>query len=142
MLTSLEGIAPAPVDTAPLADPAERVRLTSAARNAIVTIAELWALTDYEAAVLFGFSRRTWHRIKSGNFSTFNQDQLTRASLAIGLFGALETAFSQSISRDWVKIRRDDPNYVGLTPLEVMVKYGIPGMIAVRNHADAIGAAT
>ncbi len=141
MNASLKDIVPVTIDTVRLADPAERVRLTPAARNAIVTIAEFWALTAHEAAVVFGLSRRTWQRIKNGTFSTFNQDQMTRASLMIGLFGALEIAFSQPLSRDWVKIRREDPDYAGQTPLEVMIKYGIPAMLAVRNHAEAIRAA-
>ena len=59
---------PGPPPVAPnLADPTTRLRLTPAAIDGILKLAEIWRLTSVEACALLGdISERTWFRMKKG----------------------------------------------------------------------------
>lgn len=123
-----------------LADPSTRERLTPAAVDAMVRLAEIWRLTSAEVCALLGdVSERTWFRMKKGGWSgALSQDTLTRISALLGIFKGLRLLFSEPLSDEWVRLPNKGPLYGGRRPLEAMIEGGIPKMLEVRRHIDAL----
>jgi hypothetical protein len=131
------GPPPAPVN---LADAATRERLTPAAVDAAVRLAGIWRLTSAEICALLGdVSERTWFRMKKGEWSgTLSQDTLTRISALVGIFKGLRLLFSEPLADEWVRLANTGPLYGGRCPRDAMIEGGIPAMLAVRGHIDAL----
>lgn len=123
-----------------LADPVMRARLTPAAVDGVVRLAEIWRLTGAEVCSLLGdVSERTWFRMKKHEWSgTLSQDTLTRISALVGIFKGLRLLFSEPLSDEWVRLPNKGPLYGGRRPLDAMVDGGIPKMLEVRRHIDAL----
>jgi len=117
-----------------------RARLTPAAVDGIVRLAEIWRLTSAEVCALLGdVSERTWFRMKKGDWSgALSHDTLTRVSALIGIFKGLRLLFSEPLSDEWVRLPNKGPLYGGRRPLDVMIEGGIPKMLVVRQHIDAL----
>jgi hypothetical protein len=117
----------------------DRARLTPAALMAVRNLARAWKLTGTEAAALVGVSETTWDRIKAGAWrQTLSQDQMVRVSAMIGLFKGLHLLFADDMADRWVRLRNAGPLFANLTPVDAMVERGIPGMIEIRQHIDAL----
>ena len=123
-----------------LSDAATRERLTPSAVDGMVRIAAIWRLTGPEVCALLGdVSERTWFRMKKGEWSgTLSQDTLTRISALIGIFKGLRLLFSEPLSDEWVRLNNKGPLYGGWRPLDTMIEGGIPKMLEVRRHIDAL----
>jgi hypothetical protein len=123
-----------------LADAGTRARLTPAAVDGVVRLAEIWRLTTVDVSALLGdLSERTWFRMKNGEWSgTLSQDALTRVSVLIGIFKGLRLLFSEPLSDEWVRLLNKGPLYGGRRPLDAMIEGGIPKMLEVRRHIDAL----
>ena len=125
-----------------LADSSERLRLTPAAIDGILRLAEIWRLTSAEASTLLGdVSERTWFRMKKGERAgggALSQDTLTRISALIGIFKGLRLLFSEPLSHEWIRLPNKGSLYAGQRPLDVLIKGGIPKMLEVRRHIDAL----
>jgi len=123
-----------------LADPAARASLTPAAIDGIVRLAGYWRLTGSETCALLGdMSARTWFRIKKGEGSkALSQDTLTRISALVGIFKGLRPLFSLPLADQWVRLPNKGPLFGGRPPLERMIEGGIPTMLDVRRHVDAL----
>ena len=123
-----------------LANAETRDRLTPAAVDGTVRLADIWRLTSAETCALLGdVSERTWFRMKKGDWAgTLSQDALTRVSAVVGLFKGLRLLFSEPLSDEWVRLPNNGPLYRGRRPLDVMIEGGIPMMIEVRRHIDAL----
>jgi hypothetical protein len=123
-----------------LADAAVRDRLTPAAVDGILRLAEIWRLTSAEACSLLGdVSERTWFRMKKGEWmGTLSQDTLTRVSVLIGIFKGLRLLFSEPLSNEWVRLPNKGPLSRGRRPLDAMIEGGIPKMLEFRRHIDAL----
>ncbi len=107
--------------------------------KAVVRAAEAWGLTNTESAALFDVPTATWSRMKAGSYrGILDQDKLTRASLIIGLFNGLASLFNGPLAYGWPKAPNAGPGFDGKTPLEVMRADGIPAMMRVRQHIDAL----
>ena len=118
-----------------LSDP-ERV---SAVIKAILRVADAWQLTNAEAAALFDVPIATWNRMKAGTFrGKLDQDKMMRASLLIGLFKGLRLLFNGPLETQWPKKANTGPLFGGRSPVEKMKAGGIPAMMAVRSHIDAL----
>jgi len=118
---------------------ADRARLTPAALIALRSLARAWGLTGAEAAALIGVSPTTWDRIKAGTWKqTLSQDQMMRVSALIGTFKALHLLFADDMADRWVRLRNAGPLFGHATPIEAMLERGIPGMIEIRQHVDAL----
>jgi uncharacterized protein (DUF2384 family) len=131
------GLPPVPSN---LADAATRERLTPAAVNGILRLAEIWRLTSAETCALLGdVSERTWFRMKKGEWTgTLSQDTLTRISALVGIFKGLRLLFSEPLSDEWVRLPNKGPLYGGRRPLDALIEGGIPKMLEVRRHIDAL----
>ena len=140
--------APAPVNPAPgqvagpvqtFAREADRVRLTPAALEALRGLASAWKLSNQEAADLLGVSVSTWERIRARSWKqSLSQDQFMRVSAMIGIFKGLHLLFADSMADRWISLRNSGPLFVNRTPIEAMLEDGIPGMLEIRRHVDAL----
>jgi hypothetical protein len=133
---------PGPPPVAPnLADPTTRLRLTPAAIDGILKLAEIWRLTSAEAcALLRDISERSWFRMKKGERAggSLSQDTLTRMSALIGIFKGLRLLLSEPRSDEWIRLPNKGPPYAGRRPLDALIEGGIPKMLEVRRHIDAL----
>jgi uncharacterized protein (DUF2384 family) len=131
------GIMPLPAN---LADPGARLRLSPAAVAGVAKLADIWRLTTEQTCALLGdVSERTWFRMKKGEWSgALPQDTLTRISALIGIFKGLRLLFSERLADEWVSLPNKGPLYAGRRPLDVMIEGGIPSLLLVRRHVDAL----
>lgn len=107
--------------------------------KAVVRAADAWSLSNAEAAALFDVSSATWGRMKAGDFKgVLDQDKVTRASLIIGLFKGLRLLFNGPLTYGWPNTPNDGPGFNGKSPVQVMCEGGIPTMMRVRQHIDAL----
>jgi hypothetical protein len=121
------------------AKPEDRDRLSAVAVKAFKALSEQWGLTGGEAAALLGVSLSTWERIKRGNWDQpLSQDQLTRASAAIGLYKGLKLLFADDMAVKWPKLANAGPIFGRLSPVDAMIEGGIPVMLEVRRYIDAV----
>lgn len=119
----------------PLSDP-ERI---SAVVKALVRVADAWSLTNAEAASLFDVPTATWSRMKAGQFKgNLDQDKMMRASLLIGIFKGLRLLFNGPLENGWPKQPNNGAMFAGDAPVSKMICGGIPAMMAVRRHIDAL----
>lgn len=132
---------PGPQRRAPqtFAAEADRARLTPPALEAVRNLATAWGLTGDEAASLLGVSPSTWDRIRADAWrQTLSQDQLTRVSALVGIYKALHLLFVDGMADRWPRLRNKGPLFENLTPIEAMAQGGIPLMLEVRRHVDAL----
>jgi hypothetical protein len=107
--------------------------------KAVVRATDAWRLTNEEASALFDVPIATWNRMKASTFrGTLDRDKLTRASLIVGLYKGLRLLFNGPLTYCWPKTPNKGPGFDGRTPLAVMIEGGIPAMIRVRDHIDAL----
>lgn len=119
----------------PLSDP-QRI---STVVKAMVRVSDAWSLTNAEAASLFDVPTATWSRMKAGSFKgNLDQDKMMRASLLIGIFKGLRLLFNGPLEKGWPKQPNGGSVFAGQTPVDKMIGGGIPAMMAVRRHIDAL----
>lgn len=121
----IAGYAPEPSQN--LADPEARHRLSPAAIAGFGRIADLWQISAPDADRLLG--GRVSHPLPL--------DVLTRISLLIGIFKALNILFSQPLADRWIRLPNRNPIFRGATPLAHMLAGGLPAMIEVRRLLDS-----
>jgi len=124
---------------ADLSDPDTRRRLSPAAVKGFLGIMEKWGVRDTEARQLLGgISTGSYYALKKfPKDSALEQDRLTRISLLIGIFKALNILYSPKLADAWIALPNTNPMFRGLTPLAYMIQRGQPGMIHVRQLLDA-----
>ena len=107
--------------------------------KAVVRTAEAWELSNQEAALLFDVPPATWSRMKAGTYrGVLDQDKVTRASLLIGLYKGLRLLFNGPLTFGWPKTTNTGPGFDGRTPVQIMSEGGIPAMMRMRQHIDAL----
>lgn len=118
----------------------DRKRLSATGLKAFRALVERWGLTTAESAALLAVSASTWERMKrdDGRENVLNQDQLTRISALVGVFKGLHLLFADSMADRWPRLRNKGPIFAGATPIEAMIEGGIPRMLEVRRHVDAL----
>lgn len=127
-----------PVEPQTFSKEEDRIRLSGVALRAYVNLAQAWGLSNAEAAMLLGVSGSTWDRIKRGQFPTLNQDQLTRISALVGIYKGLHLLFADGMADRWPRLRNTGPLFENRTPIESMIRGGIPHMLDVRRYIDAV----
>ena len=136
MLPTIAGYA---FDISPdLSDPRVRERLSPAATKGFLRIMDKWAVKDPDARQLLGgISTGSYYSLKKQPRRTLDQDALTRVSLLIGIFKALNILYSKSLADAWITLPNKNPMFRGATPLAYMIQRGQPGMLNVRQLLDA-----
>ncbi|MFT4112521.1 antitoxin Xre/MbcA/ParS toxin-binding domain-containing protein [Silvibacterium sp.] len=128
---------------ADLSDPAVRRRLSPAAVKGFLAIVEKWALKDPEArALLGGISTGSYYSWKKDAKTrslarSLDQDMLTRISILVGIFKALNILYSRKLADSWITLPNTNPMFRGSTPLAYIIQRGQPGMLHVRQLLDA-----
>jgi hypothetical protein len=128
-----------PEAAADLSDPAIRRRLSPAAVKGFLGIVEKWNLRDPDARQLLGgMSTGSYYTLKKEPKNrVLDQDTLTRVSLLIGIFKALNILYSPRLADAWMTLPNTNPMFRGVTPLAYIVQRGQPGMVHVRQLLDA-----
>jgi predicted DNA-binding protein (UPF0251 family) len=116
----------------------DRDRLTPTALKAVQRLANKWKLTGNEAAALLGVSPSTWDRVVQGKVKKLTQDQMTRVSALVGIFKGLHLLFVNDMADRWPSLRNRGPLFNNQSPVELMIDGGIPAMLDVRRHVDAL----
>ena len=122
-----------------LADPATRARLSPPGFKAFLRIMERWGIKDADARELLGGPSSGWfYQLKSlKGKRTLSQDMLTRISLLIGIYKALNILYSRKLADAWMTLPNSNPMFAGVTPLDYIKQRGQPGMISARQLLDA-----
>jgi len=122
---------------ADLSDREVQEKLSPAAVRAFFSLATHWKLRDQDArALLGGISNGSFYQLKRAP-KTLDQDKLTRISLLVGIFKALNILYSTRLADAWVQLPNTNPLFGGESPLAHMLKGGVPAMIHVRQLLDA-----
>lgn len=113
-------------------------RLSSPAVSAFFRLAGCWHLRDEDAKLLLGgISNGVFYELKGGEKKTLDQDKLTRISLLIGTFKALNILYSRKLADAWINLPNSNAMFEGEAPLAYMIKGGVPALLRVRQLLDA-----
>jgi Antitoxin Xre/MbcA/ParS C-terminal toxin-binding domain len=122
-----------------LSDAATRERLSLSAIKGFLRIMEKWEIKDPDARQLLGgLSSGSYYGLKKEpKHRTLDQDTLTRISLLVGIFKALNILYSPALADAWMTLPNRNPMFRGMSPLAYMIQRGQPGMLHVRQLLDA-----
>jgi len=121
-----------------LSDPSVHERLSRPAIQAFFKLADKWELRDESSRQLLGgISNGFFYQLKRNQRKTLDQDKLTRVSLLLGIFRALNVLYERKLADSWVRLSNRNPMFQGATPLEYMIKGGVPALVRVRQLLDA-----
>src|SRR5258706_1780291 len=121
-----------------LSDRTAQVRLSRAAVPAFFKLTRAWTLRDETARhLLGGVSNGAFYQLKRGGRKTLDQDTLTRVSLLLGIFRALNILYSRRLADAWISSPNANPMFQGEAPLAYMIRGGVPAFIRVRQLLDA-----
>ena len=113
--------------------------IQAVALKAFSRITEAWSLTVGEAAALADMSESTWKRARKPGFAgELTRDQMLRLSALVGLYKSLELYFNPPIAGNWVKLANRGPEFDGQLPIDAMIRGGLPKILRVRSHVDAL----
>jgi hypothetical protein len=113
-------------------------RLSRSAIPAFFKLAETWQLRDEASRLLLGgVSNGVYYQLKRGQKKTLDQDKLTRISLLLGIFRALNILYSRKLADAWINLPNINPMFEEDAPLSYMIKGGMPALVRVRQLLDA-----
>lgn len=116
----------------------ERARLSPAALKAFFSIMARWKVRDEDArALLGGVSNGPFYEMKRHPDRVLETDRLTRISYLVGIFKALNILHSPALADEWVQLANSNPIFGGGTPLDYMIRGGLPALQTVRRLLDA-----
>jgi Antitoxin Xre/MbcA/ParS C-terminal toxin-binding domain len=126
-------------DTPPdLGSRVERERLSGPGLKAFFRIMTHWRVRDEDArALLGGMTNGPFYELKRRPDRVLDADRLTRVSFLIGIFKALHILHGEAIADEWVRLPNRNPIFGGGTPLDYMIRGGLPAMQTVRRLLDA-----
>jgi hypothetical protein len=115
-----------------------QARLSPSAIKGFFKLTRSWKLRDEDARQLLGgISNGAFYHLKGGKTKKLDQDQLTRVSLALGIFKSLNILYSERLADAWISLPNTNPIFGGERPLTYMTKGGVPAMLRVRQLVDA-----
>jgi Protein of unknown function (DUF2384) len=115
-----------------------RTRLSPAAIKGLLRIATHWKLRDDDTRVLLGgISTGSFYALKNRAAKTLAEDQLTRVSLLIGIYKALNILHGRKLADAWITLPNTNPMFGGEPPLNYVKRGGIPAFLRVRQLLDA-----
>jgi len=130
---------PAPSQPQDFSAESDRARLSRVALTAYKRLVERWGLTGQQAAALLDVSTSTWERLKQERKEkSLSQDQLTRISALVGIYKGLHLLFADEMADRWPSLSNKGPLFARMSPIESMIKGGIPLMLEVRRYVDAV----
>ena len=128
-----------PLAEADRKDPAVRRRLSAPALRTFFNLARVWELSATEERALLGWpATSTFHKYKSGDAGVLSFDTLTRISLVLGIYKALQLLYPEPAFADrWMRMPNANELFGGHTPLVFVTANGIDGLFQVRRLLDA-----
>jgi Antitoxin Xre/MbcA/ParS C-terminal toxin-binding domain len=97
-----------------------------------------WQVKDEDARVLLGgVSNGPYYQMKRDPDRLLDTDRLTRVSLLVGIFKALHVLHSESLADRWMQLPNANRIFGGATPLDYMMRGGLPAIETVRRLVDA-----
>jgi uncharacterized protein (DUF2384 family) len=116
---------------------ATRERLSQSAIDGFFAIIDKWQVPIEKAGELLGgMPRSSVYKLKTAA-GTLRQDELTRISYIVGIYKALHILLPEELANRWVTRPNDNLLFGGQTPVDYMVRAGIPGLQQVRSLLDA-----
>lgn len=115
-----------------------RERLSRSALRGFFNIVERWSVRDEDARLLLGgVSNGPYYEMKKQPDRLLETDRLQRISYLVGVFKALHILYSADLADAWVTRANSNRIFRGQTPLQYMIKGGLPAMQTVRRLLDA-----
>jgi hypothetical protein len=115
-----------------------RARLSPSAVKGMLRLAQHWGLRDEDTRVLLGgMSNGSFYGLKQRPARTLDEDQLTRISLLVGIYKALNILYSPKLADAWMTLPNTNPMFGGDTPLSYARRGGIPALLRIRQLLDA-----
>ncbi len=112
-------------------------RLSGSAITAFFRIVQAWDLRDESARQLLGgISNGAFYQLKRGQKKPLDQDKLSRVSLLVGIFKALNILYSGTLADSWMSLPNSNPMFEGENPLAYVIKGGMPALMRVRQLLD------
>jgi hypothetical protein len=109
--------------------------------GALSRLLELWKLSTADRLALLGLSesnRIALQRYASGAPLAASRDLLDRAGHLLGIHKSLKLLFprNEELERGWMS----SPNlkFGGETPVAVVRRFGLPGLVMIRGTLDAM----
>ncbi|NDY57615.1 DUF2384 domain-containing protein [Desulfovibrio sulfodismutans] len=126
----------------PIADlsvKADRDRLSPAAVKGFFNIMAKWGIRDADAKALLGgvSNGRYYDMKKAPGSAVLDQDELHRVSFLVGIFKALNILFGEELADAWMRLPNQNRIFGGATPLDYMIRGGLPAFQTVRRLLDA-----
>ncbi len=122
---------------ADLSQPETRARLSAGAIKTFMNIVQRWGPSEVQSrGLLGGITSSTFHGWRA-HPELRHQDTLTRISLVIGIYEALNSNFGEPWAARWVTLGNRGALFHGHVPIEYMVSNGLPGMLRVRRMLNA-----
>ncbi|HEX2340178.1 MAG TPA: antitoxin Xre-like helix-turn-helix domain-containing protein [Vicinamibacterales bacterium] len=127
---------PLPVDRRQ--DPDVRRRLSGPALRTFFQIARAWNLSaGHERALLGWPPTSTFHKYKSGDHGALSFDTLTRLSLVLGIYKALQVLYPEAAFADrWVSVPNSHALFGGRPPIAFMTDGALDALFQVRRLLD------
>ena len=117
----------------------ERLSAGASGIQAFVNIARKWELTAEQARGLLGAvdvpTYLAW--LAYPHSTSLDQEILTRITLAIGIFKALNICFGETLADRWVTLKNRGLLFAGQAPIDFMIERGPAGMKTVRRLLDS-----
>jgi hypothetical protein len=121
-----------------LTDRSARERLSGPALRAFFNIMARWQVRDEDArGLLGGVTNGPYYELKRRPDRVLDMDRLTRVSLLVGIFKALNVLYSEALADRWVHLPNTNRIFGGVTPLAYMLQGGLPAILTVRRLLDA-----
>ena len=117
----------------------ERARLSGPALRAFFKIVAAFGIkAEHARELLGGISNGPYYELKKHpKGRTLDVDKLQRISYLIGIFKALHILHGRELANRWICLENSNPIFDGKTPLEYMLRGGLPAMQTVRRLLDA-----
>jgi hypothetical protein len=132
------GDAWAPLPLARRQDPDVRRKLSGPALRAFFRIARAWQLSPAQERALLGWPpTSTFHKYKSGDHGTLSFDTLTRLSLMLGIYKALQVLYPEPAFADrWIGVPNSHTLFGGRPPIAFMTDGALDALFQVRRLLD------
>ena len=127
-----------PAPLVDLSDPAERERLSPAAVRIFLNIMDRWGVRDENARQLLGgMSNGAFYAMKKDADRVLDEDKLRRISYLVGIFKALNILHGEALADRWMTLPNRNRIFGGATPVEHLIRGGLPAFQMVRRLLDA-----
>ena len=118
-----------------LHDDAVRRRLGPSGWKAVRRIMRIWQVSDATSRRLLGFGPA--EDLDMVDSERLGEEQMLRISYLLGIYKALHILLPDDLADRWVTQPNDNLLFRGKTPMDYMVREGIPGLQQVRSLLDA-----